>query len=150
GFDFFYGFANTGIDYYTHDRYGIPSLFRGNDRIKESGHTTDLFQREAIGFIREHYQQPFFLYVAFNAPHIASTFDKRAQQVPEEFLKMYSGLVGPQDRRGGMRADEYMALITQMDSAIGSILREIEVRGLADKTLVLFTSDNGGGDTGPL
>jgi arylsulfatase A-like enzyme len=150
GFDFFYGFANTGIDYYRHDRYGIPSLFRGNDRIQESGHATDLFQREAIRFIREHYARPFFLYVAFNAPHIASTFDKSARQVPEEFLKMYSGLVGPQDRRGGMRTDEYMALITQMDSAIGSILREIEAHGITDKTLVLFTSDNGGGDTGPL
>src|SRR5437667_457061 len=40
GFDFFYGFANTGIDYYTHERYGVPSLFRGNKRVKEEGYAT--------------------------------------------------------------------------------------------------------------
>jgi arylsulfatase A-like enzyme len=33
GFDFFYGFANTGIDYWTHERYGVPSMFRGNELI---------------------------------------------------------------------------------------------------------------------
>src|SRR4029434_257232 len=38
GFDFFYGFANTGIDYWTHERYGMPSMFRDNARIKEEGY----------------------------------------------------------------------------------------------------------------
>src|SRR6516164_3529193 len=48
GFDSFYGFANTGIDYWTHERYGIPSLFRNNTRIEEPGYATDLFCREAL------------------------------------------------------------------------------------------------------
>src|SRR6266571_940771 len=48
GFDSFYGFANTGVDYYTHERYGVPSLFRNNERIKEEGHTTDLFRSTAL------------------------------------------------------------------------------------------------------
>ena len=78
GFDFFYGFANTGVDYYTHERYGVPSMFRGNQPIKEEGHATDLFHREARRFVAEHKDQPFFLYLAYNAPHIASTFDKTA------------------------------------------------------------------------
>ena len=51
GFDFYYGFANTGIDYFTHERYGVPSMFRGNERVKEQGHATDLFRREALRFI---------------------------------------------------------------------------------------------------
>src|SRR3954447_20176840 len=54
GFDSFYGFANTGIDYWTHDRYGIPSLFRDNARIEEEGYATDLFRREALRFIEQH------------------------------------------------------------------------------------------------
>src|SRR5262245_38373544 len=51
GFDFFYGFANTGIDYWTHERYGVPSMFRGNERIQEKGYATDLFRREALAFL---------------------------------------------------------------------------------------------------
>ena len=86
GFDFYYGFANTGIDYYTHERYGVPSMFRGNERIKEEGHATDLFQREALRFIDEHRQRPFFLYLAFNAPHGASTFDKTGDAGAGEVL----------------------------------------------------------------
>ena len=42
GFDSFYGFANTGIDYWTHERYGVPSLFRDNTPVKEEGYVTDL------------------------------------------------------------------------------------------------------------
>ena len=84
GFDFFYGFANTGIDYYTHERYGIASMFRDNERIREEGHATDLFRREALRFIDQNRERPFFLYLAFNAPHSASTFDKKAPQVPEK------------------------------------------------------------------
>jgi arylsulfatase A-like enzyme len=152
GFDFFYGFANTGIDYYTHERYGIPSLFRDNERIKESGHATDLFEREAIRFIRAHRDRPFFLYLPFNAPHIASTFDKNARQAPEDLIAKYTKIAegqpgGVKAGRGGMPIAQYMALITQLDASVGRILALLEQLGLADNTLVMFTSDNGGGDT---
>jgi len=142
GFDFFYGFANTGIDYYTHERYGIPSMFRNMERIKESGHATDLFTREAVHFIDANRARPFFLYLPYNAPHGASTFDKQAPQVPEEFLARYKG-----DRRA-----QYKALITHMDAGIGRILSQLKQHSLDANTLVIFTSDNGGGgkSNGPL
>ena len=95
GFDSFYGFANTGVDYYTHERYGVPSLFRNNDRIKEEGHTTDLFHREALRVIDGRGDRPFFLHLAYNAPHSASTFDKTARQVPEKYLRMYGPRAPP-------------------------------------------------------
>jgi arylsulfatase A-like enzyme len=145
GFDFFYGFANTGIDYYTHERYGIPSMFRGNERIKESGHATDLFQREALRFLTEHRGHPYFLYVPFNAPHGASTFDRTAPQVPEEYLRLYG--------KPGDRKAQYMGLVTQLDAATGAILEQVRKQGEEDNTLVIFTSDNGGsgpGNNGPL
>jgi arylsulfatase A-like enzyme len=134
GFDSFYGFANTGIDYYTHERYGVASMFRGNERIKEEGHATDLFKREALRFIDQNQRQPFFLYLPINAPHGASTFDRSAPQVPEKYLDMYRG-----DRRA-----QYKALITHMDDAIGEILARLDQYSLSDNTLVIFTSDNGG------
>jgi arylsulfatase A-like enzyme len=143
GFDFFYGFANTGIDYYTHERYGIPSLFRGNDRIKESGHATDLFQREAMRFIEQNRDRPFFLYLPFNAPHFASTFDKKAPWAPPGYMQMYAS-----EPNEGRRKE--MALITQMDAAIGAILEQLKTLGLDKDTFVAFVSDNGGGDRRPL
>src|SRR4051794_6606172 len=77
GFDAFYGFANTGIDYWTHERYGIPSLFRGNERIKEEVYATDLLRRQALRFIGTNKDRPFFLYVSFSAPHGASRLTER-------------------------------------------------------------------------
>ena len=54
GFDFFYGHGNNGIDYYTHERYGIHSMFAGNARTKadQGTYATELFKREALRFIR--------------------------------------------------------------------------------------------------
>ncbi len=146
GFDSYYGFANTGIDYYTHERYGVPSMFRGNERVKEQGHATELFRREALRFIDGNRDRPFFLYFAPNAPHMASTFDKNAPQVPEEYARMYGAT--PKDRKA-----QYHGLVTQLDAAVGAILEELRRHGLEDNTLVIFASDNGGsgpGNNGPL
>ncbi len=148
GFDSFYGFANTGVDYYTHERYGVPSLFRNNDRIKEEGHLTDLFGREALRILDENRSRPFFLYLAYNAPHIASTFDKSARQVPEKYLRMYA----PEGARYNRKL-EYPALCTQMDNSIGEIMDRLKKLSLDENTLVAFISDNGGdaaANNGPL
>jgi len=134
GFDFFYGFANTGIDYFTHERYGVPSMFRGNKRIKEEGHATDLFRREALRFIDENRTRPFFLYLPFNAPHMASTFDKAAVQETPEWLGKYKG----------RKNAAYLALISHLDDAVGSVMERLRRHGLENNTLVIFTSDNGG------
>ncbi|MBN8626890.1 MAG: sulfatase-like hydrolase/transferase [Planctomycetes bacterium] len=138
GFDFFYGFANTGIDYWTHQRYGIESMFRGNERIEEEGYSTDLFGREAVRFIRESKGRPFFLYVPFNAPHGASNLEKDSYQAPPETLALYK------DRDPKDKQTKYMAMVTRMDERIGDIRRTIEEIGAADNTLIVFTSDNGG------
>lgn len=136
GFDFYYGFANTGIDYYTHERYGVPSMFRGNERIKEEGHATDLFCREALRFIEQNQSRPFFLYVPFNAPHGASTFDKGTREVPDRYLNMYGG--------GLEWKNQHRALITHMDDCIGRVMALVTKLGLDDNTLFVFSSDNGG------
>jgi arylsulfatase A-like enzyme len=147
GFDFFYGFANTGIDYWTHERYGVPSLFRGNDRIKDDGYATELFRREALAFIQGNKDRPFFLYAAFNAPHGASNLERDSHQVPDTYVRRYAG-ADPKANR-----TKYRAMVTCMDDAIGAILDRLQQLGLESNTLVLFCSDNGGtkvGDNGPL
>lgn len=154
GFDFFYGHGNNGIDYYTHERYGVPSLFRGNQRTEEDKGTyaTDVFKREALRFIRERKDgQPFFLYLPFNAPHGASTFGegtvegKKASegvQAPEKYTAMYRGKVKNE------KLARYYGAVTCMDEAIGELLKLLDESHLAENTLVLFLSDNGGSGNG--
>lgn len=144
GFDFFYGHGNNGIDYYTHERYGIPSLFRGNTRTQEDKgiYATDLFKREALRFLDEKSDKPWFLYLAFNAPHGASSFEVRGVQAPPEYVQRY--------KNAGLneRLQRYYAAVTCMDEAIGAILDRIHKRGEADNTIVIFFSDNGGAGNG--
>jgi arylsulfatase A-like enzyme len=155
GFDEFYGFTNTGIDYWTHERYGVPSMRRGNEPTTqdEGTYATDLFRREAIRFIEKHKDQPFFCYVPFNAPHGASNLDRPRPgvQAPLEYLREHYGAYDPNDRKAGRM--RYMAATTYMDDAIGQILETLNRHGLADNTIVIFHSDNGGSggsDNGPL
>jgi len=143
GFDTFYGFSNTGVDYFTHERYEMPSMFRGNQRIKEEGYTTDLFKREAIKFIEANQDKPFFCYVPFNSPHGGSNLSRPGVQAPDEYIKLYGEPPGTKRQR-------YWAAITCMDAAIGEILKKINELGLENDTLVIFTCDNGWGETKPL
>jgi len=169
GFDHFYGLVNGGIDYFTHERYGVPSMYRDNQPTTEDKGTycTYLFQREAVRFIKANNDRPFFLYVPFNAPHGASSLEpaiRGAAQAPKKYKKMYPHLKDElvNGRRYGKEALvpsrskrrlEYVASITCMDEAIGELLDLLDEFKLADNTIVIFFSDNGGGsvaDNGPL
>ncbi|NOX56345.1 MAG: sulfatase-like hydrolase/transferase [Planctomycetes bacterium] len=169
GFDEFYGFVNTGIDYFTHERYGVPSMYRNNRPTTEDKGTycTYLFQREALRFIRKNKDRPFFLYLPFNAPHGASNLDPKirgAAQAPEKYKKLYPHLKDDyvKSKRYGeptlvpskqKRRLEYLAAVTCMDDAIGSILDLLDELHLTGKTFVVFFSDNGGSgdaDNSPL
>src|SRR5256885_913444 len=66
GFDAYLGFVNTGIDYFTHERYGVPSLYRDNQPVKLEGYSTDLFTDAALRFIDANKDRPFFLYLPYN------------------------------------------------------------------------------------
>ena len=150
GFDEFYGFTNTGIDYWTHERYGVPSMRRGNKpTIEDKGtYVTDLFRREAIRFIRTHKERPFFCYVPFNAPHGASNLQRPRPgvQAPLEYIRKHYGSYDPKDANSRKaRRIRYMAAVTYMDEAIGQILQLLDEHNLTDNTLVIFLSDNGGG-----
>lgn len=163
GFDEFYGFVNTGIDYFTHERYGVPSMYRNESpTVADRGtHCTDLFLREALSFLDRNRSTPFFLYLPFNAPHNASNLDpviRSGAQATEEFKRMYPRLRQAAGLRESTRYGkpakvlnkaarrlEYAACVTQMDAAIGEVLAKIEENGAIEETIVIFFSDNGGG-----
>jgi arylsulfatase A-like enzyme len=146
GFHEFYGFGHTGIDYFTHERYGVPSMRRGNQLTTEDKGTyaTDLFRREAVRFLKAHHERPFFLYLPFNAPHAASSLEPDVRgtvQAPPQYLAMYpEGKTVREQRRR-----DYLAAVTCMDDAIGQPLDLLDQYGIARNTIVVFLSDNGGG-----
>ena len=146
GFDQFYGFVNTGIDYYTHERYYVPSMYRNNEPTTEDKgiYSTYLFEREALRFIRENRGNPFFLYLPFNAPHGSSSLDPEIRgsiQAPPEYLDLYpEATTQRENRRRG-----YMAAVSCMDNAVGNVLDLVDSLGLEENTIVIFFSDNGGG-----
>jgi arylsulfatase A-like enzyme len=154
GFHDFYGFAHTGIDYWTHERYGVPSMRRGNQlTVEDRGqYATELFRREAVRFVNAHHKEPFFLYLPFNAPHAASSLEPDVRgtvQAPPQYLEQYAvGKTLREQRRRG-----YLAAVTCMDDAIGQMLDLLDQYGIARNTIVVFLSDNGGGtgsDNAPL
>ncbi len=123
-----------------------PTDPRSYDIFKGKDYAPDRINQQAINFIRENKDNPFFLYYPTVIPHVAL-------HVPDEELKPYLEL-GWKDppfvRDGGYgytphftpRA-AYAAMITRMDRYIGNVLETVEELGLSDNTIVIFTSDNG-------
>ena len=151
GFDFFYGIGNNGIDYYTHERYGVHSMFRGNERTKDhlGTYATDAFEQEALRFIKTS-TKPWMLYLCFNAPHSASSFgddpkdkkDRVGVQCPKEYADAYKDTIPDEKLR------RYYGAVTRMDETIGRIMSQIESRGQKQNTFTIFMSDNGGSGNG--
>ncbi len=107
------------------------SAIRRNDKvINETRYTTYAILEEGVEFIARHKDKPFFLYLAFNAPHVPF-------QAPRAYYEMYSN-VEQENKR------VYYAMIHALDDAIGSLNEKIKLLGLEDNTIIYFISDNGG------
>jgi len=137
GFDHFHGFLGDMMDdYYNHRRHGFNYLRLDDKEIDSQGHATDLFTQWAIDYVRERSQkkeQPFFLYLAYNAPHAP------IQPPPEWLERVRQRETGISERRAKL-----VALIEHLDAGIGKVMDALKETGLSDNTLVIFTSDNGG------
>lgn len=150
GFTEFYGHYNGAIDYFTHEREGEVDWHAGYEPNDDQGYSTDLIAAAAVRFIREHAQQgsPFLAYVPFNAPH--SPF-----QAKEEHLPLYADLEpvcgnwtgesesAPSPQQTANRRI-LGAMIHSLDEGVGRVLDALDEAGVAENTLVLFSSDNGG------
>jgi arylsulfatase A-like enzyme len=136
GFDDYHGFLGDMMDdYWTHLRHGINLMRRNTETISPQGHATDLFTDWACEYLAERSksEQPFFLYLAYNAPHDPI-------QPPPEWLEKVRQREPDMDPK---RA-KLVALIEHLDAGIGRVLETLDKTGLAANTLVIFTSDNGG------
>lgn len=137
GFQHFHGFLGDMMDSYTsHLRHGNNYMRLNEETITPEGHATELFADWAIEFVRESAktpQQPFFLYLPFNAPHFPI-------EPPESWLSRVRERLPdlPEPRA------KSVAFVEHLDDAVGRLLNELDRLGLSDKTLVAFSSDNGG------
>lgn len=162
GFDFFFGYNCQGV---AHSFYP-PYLWKNNEKILINqnpipGHAKQpegeikledwigdtyapkLMIAEAEKFIDQHHQQPFFLYLPFIEPHVSMHPPKESvEKFPAEWDdEAYRGQCGyvphPRPRAG------YAAMISDLDSYVGRVMAKIDSHGLANRTLIIFTSDNG-------
>lgn len=136
GFDYFRGFLGDMMDdYYTHLRHGNNYMRRDSRPVDPDGHATDLFTEWGVQYLREKSKSnhPFFLYLAYNAPHTPI-------QPPEEWHQR----VRERHPDASGKRSRLIALIEHLDHGIGRIMDTLRETGLADSTMVVFTSDNGG------
>ncbi|MEM7146077.1 MAG: sulfatase-like hydrolase/transferase [Verrucomicrobiota bacterium] len=136
GFDFFHGFLGDMMDdYYHHRRHDNEYMYRNREAVDPEGHATDIFSDWAVSYIegRSKSAGPFFLYLAYNAPHTPI-------QPPEDWLKKVL------EREPGINEAraKLVALIEHMDAGIGRVVEGLISSGEWDNTLLFFVSDNGG------
>lgn len=139
GFDYFFGFLSGFIDYYTHTGGdGKPDLFENTTPVQEDGYMTDLITAHSVRFIEQNAGRPFFLDVTYNAAHWPYQVPDRPSVAPRNAAHQ-----GAMEDPVATRQD-YIAMLERADQGVGRILKALEVRGLANNTLVIFTNDNGG------
>jgi arylsulfatase A len=144
GYDEFFGNLGGKLDYFKHtdstQKNGTPEgrhdLWEGETEVTREGYTTDLFTERARKFIRDHTKGPFYLQIAYNAPHYSTV--KGVFQAPAERLKLFGVTGSPDGTRGG-----YAAMVSCLDDGVGRVLDELKAQNLERKTLVIFLSDNG-------
>ena len=171
GFDFFYGYNDQN---HAHNHY--PSFLWRNEKMEKldnpeftvhpkfnpnvnhdaneykeyqgNAYSLDLMADEALKYIDQNKEKPFFLYLAVVVPH-------KAMQVPDESLEMYNGVFNEKPYIGGggytphpKPNSAYAAMITRMDDKIGQIMKKLTELGIEKNTIVIFTGDNGPASSG--
>jgi arylsulfatase A-like enzyme len=117
----------TGLDKAI-TRARLP-IYRGRTVVDPPGYLTDVFTDEATAFIRENAGHPFFLYLAYNAPHTPL-------QATKAYLDRFPGEASPYRRT-------YEAMVSALDDGVGRVMAQLRASGLDRRTVVIFLSDNG-------
>ena len=144
GFAEFIGHTGGCIDFYTM-RYGIQrDWYHGEKHVDEYGYATDLITDEAVKFLkRQKKDRPFFLHLAYNAPHFGKGWDPTKElavnimQPPPADLARVGHINDPVRRT-------FAAKVVNMDDGIGRVLAALKANGQERETLVIFMTDHGG------
>lgn len=138
GFDECYKFMGRGAHSYfdlrsdSEGKFKHP-IYRNKERINDEGYLTDRLSEEAVAFIERHKQQPFFLYLAYNAVHAPR---EAPQATIDTYRKRFPGL---SEERVIL-----MAMLKHLDDGVGAVVTKLKREKLFDNTLLFFLTDNGG------
>ncbi len=135
GFDEYFGFLGGAHSYLDAEADASNPIFRGTSKVPKVEYTTDQFASEAAGFIDRNKDNPFFVYLPFNAVHAP------LQALPK-YEDRFAGKITDPKRR------TFAAMLSAMDDGVGLILKTLEKHKLTNRTLVVFHSDNGGPTAG--
>lgn len=145
GFDEFFGFLAGGHRYFPrnwtfqteydaegNEEHGYRTKLQRNGQVveNETAYLTDALSREAVNFIKDSKEEPFFLYLAYNAPHTPL-------QATDKYLDRFKHIADEKRRT-------YAAMVSAVDDGVGRVLDQLEASGVAKNTMVFFLSDNGG------
>ena len=141
GYDHFWGFRGGGVDYFTH-KYGVANtdtadLWEDDVKVEEAGYMTDLLGQHAERVILDYAKakRPFLLSLHFNAPHWP--WEGPGDEAESQRIRTLA------DYDGGDLAT-FSRMVVELDSQVGRVLKALDTAGIADNTIVIFTSDNGG------
>jgi arylsulfatase A-like enzyme len=141
GYDHFWGFRSGGVDYFTHKsgraNTDTDDLWDGDVKVHQAGYLTDLLGERAIAGINDYAKagQPFLISLHFNAPHWP--WEGPGDEAESQRVSALA------DYDGGTLAT-YARMVRQLDFQVGRVLQALEAAGIANNTVVVFTSDNGG------
>jgi arylsulfatase A-like enzyme len=151
GFDHFFGLMGSHADYWHHNRGPKQEdLWENETRIDLDGqYLTTLITERSVRFIEESAKdgRPFFIDVAYNAPHWPYNRPDRPSPAPGSGAHLLASAETPPTR------EDYVTMVEAVDEGVGRILQTLERLGLTNDTIVIFTNDNGGewlSDGGPL
>ena len=156
GFDEFYGHRGGKIDFFKHtddaqkvvgNPMGRHDFYENDKEIFPEGYSTELYTKRAIQFVERHRQQPFFLFVSYDAPHYAR---KGVLQAPQGHVSKFA-----KNKDKPTMRELYAAMVSCMDDGIGELLACLRENKMEANTFVMFVSDNGadpqhGGSNTPL
>jgi arylsulfatase A-like enzyme len=147
GFDYFYGYLNQvhAHNYYPDYLWKNAEKVAVDGNVVENGvarrrtkYVQDLFTEQALYFVRQHRERPFFLYLAYTTPHANNEMEKvegHGMEVPDD--APYSDKPWPRPQRN------HAAMITRLDADVGKLLARLKELKIDDDTIVFFSSDNG-------
>jgi arylsulfatase A-like enzyme len=142
GYEHFYGLRGGGVDYYSHiGGSGKEDLWDDNVPVHQAGYMTELLGDRAVEVVNGYAAsgRPFLISLHFNAPHWP--WEAPGDQAESERIRTTHKELFDFD--GGSQ-QTYQRMIEAMDRQIGRVLAALHAKGLADNTIVIFTSDNGG------
>jgi arylsulfatase A-like enzyme len=140
GFDEFFGILAGAGDYFLHKNgLGQPDLYENLSPVERNGYLTDLLTERAVNYVKKRRSAPFFLSLHYTAPHWPWQGPKGGETVA-----FTDKTIEPVTMAGGGSLKLYAKMMKSLDDGVGRVMQSLRAAGVDRRTLVIFTSDNGG------